>query len=131
MQFQGEMISMMVFLVVLPLAPLLFFIPSLVKTKRYGTLEYDVVANHYVNDFRKKWILSNAKNNEDLLGTSDIQSLADLSNSFNVSSQMKILPISRSSILMVVFLTALPLLPLVLTIMPIDKLISQMLGVVF
>lgn len=128
-EFQAEIICMMLFLLMLPLTPLLFFIPSLLKTKRYGTLDYDVVANYYVNEFRKKWIESS--HHKDLLGSSDIQSLADLTNSFNVSAQMRILPLTQTSILTVIFLTALPLLPLVFTIMPVEKIIVQLFGIVF
>jgi hypothetical protein len=130
-QFKGESISLMVFLIILPLAPTLFFMFSLIKTKRTGTLAYGVVASDYVNDFRHKWIEKPAKNGEALLGTSDIQSLADLTNSFTVSSGMRILPFGKNCIITIVILTALPLFPLMLTSISIDKIISQLIGIVF
>jgi hypothetical protein len=130
-QFKGEMTSILIFLIILPLAPMMFFILSLLKTKRNGTLEYDVVANRYVNDFREKWIDTKPKNSEALLGTPDIQSLADLSNSFGVSAQMRVIPFSKNSVLTIVILTALPLLPLVLTVIPLEKIISQTIGIIF
>lgn len=131
LQFQGEIISIIIFLIILPLAPLLFFMFSLIKTKRAGTLAYDIIANRYVNNFYDKWIDTEAKNNAELLGTSDIQSLADLGNSFMVSAQMRIIPFSRGTIISIVILTAFPLLPLLLTVMPLEKIIHQFMGVVF
>lgn len=129
-QFQGEIISMMLFLIILPSAPLLFFMRDLMKTKRLGTLEYNVVASRYVNEFRKKWMGAHAKNSDDLLGTPDIQSVSDLANSFDVSAHMRVLPVSRASIVMVVILTALPFFPLVFMLMPIEKIIHQIIGIV-
>lgn len=129
-QFKVEIVSIMVFLIILPLSPLMFFMFSLIKTKRNGTFEYATVANRYVNIFRKKWIDSESKNDESLLGTPDIQSLADLTNSFTVSAQMRIVPFGRGSIISIVILTALPLLPLIFTIMPFDKIIAQTINVI-
>jgi len=130
-QFQGEMISIIVFLIILPLAPMVFFMFSLIKAKRSGTLAYDIVANRYVNNFYHKWISTETKNDATLLGTSDIQSLADLSNSFMVSTQMRIIPFSRKTIVAIIILTAFPLLPLLLTVMPLEKIIHQFIGVIF
>jgi hypothetical protein len=121
----------MCFLLILPLMPLMFFFIPLVEAKRNGTRAYDVVANHYVNSFRKKWLDCEAENKEKLLGTSDIQSLADLSNSFGISANMRIIPFGRESIIAIVIMTALPLLPLLFTIMPFDKIISQAISVIF
>lgn len=130
-QFQNEFISIMVFLIFLPLAPMMFFMFSLVKTKWYGTLAYDIVANRYVNSFRQKWIEAESKKNEALLGTPDIQSLADLTNSFAVSSQMRIIPFGRSSIISILILNALPFFLVILTIIPLEKIIYQFVGILF
>jgi hypothetical protein len=129
--FKIEVISILTFILLIPLIPLFFFMSQLVKEKRFGTLNFGVVANRYVNDFRKKWISSTENNCAMLLGSSDIQSLADLSNSFEVSNNMRITPFGRNSIVMLVILTALPLLPLILTMIPLEKIISQIIGLIF
>lgn len=131
LQFQSEIIAIMIFIMALPLVPMIFFILPLLRAKRAGTLAYDVVANRYVSSFYKKWIDSESKNNEVLLGTTDIQSLADLSNSYNVSSQMRILPFGRSCIIAIVILTFFPLLPLLFTTMPIEKILNHVVGIIF
>ncbi len=131
LQFQSEIITIIVFLIILPLAPMIFFIFSLSRIKRTGTLAYDVVASRYVNSFSQKWIDSKSKNNEELLGTPDIQSLADLGSSYGVSSQMRIVPFGRSSIFSIFILTICPLFPLIFTIMPIENIISKAIRIIF
>ncbi len=129
--FQIEIVSVLILVLIIPLMPLLFFMFQMVKEKRNGTLNYDVVANRYVNAFREKWISSSSKNKETILGSADIQSLADLFNSFEVSNKMRITPFGKSSLLALIVLTALPLLPLILTIIPLEKIVSQIFGLIF
>ena len=63
---------------------------------------------------------------EPLLGAADIQSLADLANSFAVADGMRIIPITRTAFLIFVASAAAPLLPLTLTVMPADKLVDTL-----
>jgi hypothetical protein len=63
------------------------------------------------------------------VGTGDIQSLADLANSFAVVRSMSLFPFSKETVLGLVIVTALPLLPLALTMFPLDELIRRVLGV--
>jgi len=66
-----------------------------------------------VHRFDRKWIQRNNPEHEELLGTSDIQSLADLSNSFQIVHEIKLLPINRRCIIALLVSAALPMLPLV------------------
>jgi hypothetical protein len=68
---------------------------------------------------------------EPLLGSADVQSLADLANSFNVISSMRIVPISLAQVLVLVAAAALPALPLALFVVPLDELILKIVGGVF
>lgn len=129
-QFQNEMITWISILLMIPLIPMTFFMRQLTRTKRNGTLQYDVVANRYVSAFRKKWIESDSAH-EKILGTSDIQSLADLNNSFNVSAHMRILPVSKNSIFLLFFFVVLPFLPLLLTVISLDRVFTQVIGILF
>jgi hypothetical protein len=63
------------------------------------------------------------------VGTADIQSLADLSNSFAVVRAMRLVPFGKETVFGLVIVTALPLLPLALTMFPLDELIRRVLGV--
>lgn len=130
-QFKYEIMTWMILLVSIPLIPMTFFLIKLATTKRNGTNEYAAFANQYVNAFRKKWIHPEVESREAILGTPDIQSLADLGNSYNVSEHMRILPFGQSTILFILVMTGLPLVPLIFTVIPLNKLLSQVLTMIF
>ena len=65
------------------------------------------------------------------VGSGDIQSLADLANSYAVVAGMQIVPVSRRSLIYFVAAILLPMVPLLLTVMPAEKLISSLVGMVF
>lgn len=125
-EFKLEIVSMLLFLLLLVLTPQVFFIVSLVRAKRKGLIDYGRLACGYVNDFRSKWIEKNANtHNELLLGSSDIQSLADLSNSFNIVNEMRSVPFSSHTLIQLLALTAFPLFPLLLTMIPLNEMIIR------
>ena len=82
-------------------------------------------------DFRRKWIEGHAAKDEALVGSADVQSLADLSNSFEVVREMRLVPFGRATVLRLALLTALPLAPLTLTMIPLEQLIDRAFGVFF
>jgi hypothetical protein len=85
-----------------------------------------------VRDFDAKWVRGGAKaKDEGILGTSDIQSLADLANSYAIVRDMRVVPFTLTDAILLVVATALPLLPLLLTMMPLDELLRRFLKVVF
>lgn len=102
----------------------------LMQAKRTGLHEYGILASNYVNEFDKKWIRGGASGNEPLVGSGDIQSLADLGNSFQVIREMKPIPFGRDTIVQLVFLTILPGMPLVLTLIPLEDLVTKLIGIV-
>lgn len=130
-QFRYEMISWIVILIFITLIPMTFFMRQLLRIKRDGTNDYNILANRYVTEFRNKWIDFKSQNKNELLGTADIQSLADLSNSFNVSVQMYALPLGKNTIWFLIIFTVLPFIPLIFTEIPLDKILSQIIGIVF
>lgn len=129
-EFKLEIVGILLFLLLLLLLPLVFFIIHLANTKRKGLVSYGVVASDYVNDFRAKWIEKEPNKNEVLLGNADIQSLADLSNSYNVINEMRIVPFSYNTIIKVALLIALPLFPLLLTMIPFSGMIDKIIRII-
>jgi hypothetical protein len=61
----------------------------------------------------------------------DIQSLADLGNSFEVVRTMQIAPITRDAIVRLAAATLVPIVPLLLTMMPSEELLKTLCGVLF
>jgi hypothetical protein len=130
-QFKIEIAVLVVFLLGMVLGPLLLFTPQLAEAKRKGNREYGTLAERYVREFDAKWLRGGAPSGEQLVGSGDIQSLADLSNSFEVVRSMNIAPITKDAILRLVVATLAPITPLALTMMPLEELVKRLIGIVF
>lgn len=128
LDFKMEAGGMIAFFIVLILCPLIVFAPLLADAKRQARREYGALAARYVQGFEDKWVRGSA--GEPLLGSGDIQSLADLGNSYEVVRQMRIVPFGMQAVVGLAAATAAPLLPLTLTIMPLEELIGHLLKIV-
>jgi hypothetical protein len=129
--FMLEIIVLVIFLMCVVLGPLLVFAPQLAHARRMGLREYGTLAARYVRDFDAKWLRGGAPTDERLIGSGDIQSLADLSNSFEVVRTMRIVPFTKESILQLAVVTVAPVAPLLLTMMPLEELLKKLLGILF
>lgn len=118
-------IIVLVGLHVLVLGPLLVFSPKLLHAKVAGLREYGVLASRYVSEFDFKWIRGRATENEPFLGSSDIQSLADIGNSYQIIHDIQPFPFGKDAVLEIIVFTLLPVLPLVLTMIPLEELIKK------
>jgi len=124
-------VGYVVMMLIILLAPLLLFTPKLLMVKRRGLQEYSALASEYAQAFHSKWIRREGREGESLLGNADIQSLADLGNCFGFVRDMRPLPIDRNGLLPIVAASALPMLPLVLTVYPFDELVLKIIGFLF
>jgi hypothetical protein len=106
------------------LGPLIVFAPALMACQRKGNREYGILASRYTNEFDQKWV-RDSDPKENLLGAADIQSLADMGNSFSVIRSMSAVPFSKTTVFRLAVVTMLPLLPLTLTVIPLDQLIDH------
>ncbi len=79
--------------------------------------------------FWNKWIGGRRTAGEPLVGTSDIQSPADLAISFEVVQEIRPFPFGRPAILAVAVFVAVPILPLVLTMFSLQDLVARLLRV--
>lgn len=111
--------------------PLLLFVPALTRARREGLRIYGTLVLRYNRAFHEKWIDGKAAEGEPLLGTSDIQSLADLGNSFGFIHAMKAVPFNPKMMLQLAVLTVAPGLPLILLAVPIEKVLDTLAGAVF
>jgi hypothetical protein len=130
-EFKGEIAIMVVFVLALVLGPLLVFAPQLAEAKRTGLREYGTLAERYVREFDSKWLRGGTPANEALVGSADIQSLADLGNSFEVVRTMRLVPITKEMILRLAAVTLAPVVPLALTMMPLEELLKRLFGILF
>ena len=130
-EFKVEIVVLAVFLLCLVLGPLLVFAPQLAQAKRIGNREYGALAERYVREFDTKWLRGGASADEPLVGSGDIQSLADLANSFEVVRTMQLAPITRDALVRLVAATLAPIVPLALTMMPFEELLRKLFGILF
>src|SRR5215469_11179390 len=128
--FRFQIAGFIVFFVVAVLAPLLMFSQRMAQARRKGLAEYGLLAQRYVESFDQKWVRARPPS-EELLGTGDIQSLADLGNSYQVVREMRVVPFGLQDISRLAIATAAPLSPLLLTIFSFEELAIRALKLVF
>src|SRR5262245_30014790 len=104
----------------LALTPLVFFAPRLLTVKQRGLLDYGLLAATYTQEFDAKWVRRGVPPEEPLIGTADLQSLADLGNSFEVIRSMRLVPFALYQAFLLAGAAAVPMLPLFLTVFPLD-----------
>jgi len=130
-EFKIEIGAMVVLLLCVVFGPLLVFAPQLAQAKRKGLREYGTLAERYVRDFDIKWLRGGAPSDEPLVGSADIQSLADLTNSYEVVRSMRVVPITRDALLQLGAAVLVPIVPLALTMMSLEDLAKQLFGILF
>lgn len=129
--FKFEIGSAVVLVLCLVLGPLLVFSPQLAEARRTGHREYGILAQRYVREFDTKWLRGGAPADEPLVGSGDIQSLADLGNSYEVVRTMRAVPFSKEIILQLAAAVLAPMVPLALTMMPLEQLLKELFGILF
>jgi hypothetical protein len=131
LSFKLQVAGFIAFFVTVILGPLLMFTPQMDRTKRRGLADYALLAQRYVENFDQKWVRNDRIPTDELLGAADIQSLADLGNSYGLVREMRVVPFGLEDISRMVIATALPLLPLLLTIFSAEDLLAKIVSVIF
>jgi hypothetical protein len=108
------------------IGPLFLFSRKLWICRQTGMTEYMILASHYVNAFDSRWIQDAEASGESLLGSADLQSLADLTNSINVVRGIRSIPASQRLIVVLAASVILPLLPLVFLKYPVDQVVARL-----
>jgi hypothetical protein len=123
--------------------PLLVFTPKLVMLRQRALISYGRLSNEYCWQFERRWISREPRptppgvpqrlaaaptGDESLLGSADIQSLADLQNSVGAVRAARPIPIDRTLVASLLVATLLPVLPLLLLILPLTELLKRALS---
>jgi hypothetical protein len=131
LSFKLQAGSFVVFFVFVIFGPLLMFTSQMASARRNGLAEYGLFAQRYVAGFREKWIGARGANSDELLGTGDIQSLADLGNSYTVVQEMRMVPFGLKDVSRLAAATAAPMVPLLLLVWSPEEVITRVMQVVF
>jgi hypothetical protein len=129
LDFKVDLAVIVAFLLVIVLGPLLLFVPHLGQARRVGLREYGTLAQQYVREFDDKWMRSAPPPSEPLVGSADIQSLADLGNSYELVRNMSLVPFTRNTIVQLAVITLLPVAPLLLTMISLEDLLKRLVQV--
>jgi len=131
LEFKVEIAVVVVFLLCLVLGPLLVFGRQLFLTKLKGKREYGTLAQRYVREFDAKWLRGGAPADEPLVGSGDVQSLADMGSGYELVQNMRTVLVTRDAVIQVVAATLAPVVPLLLTMMPLEDLLKKLFGLLF
>lgn len=131
LSFKLQIGAFIAFFVLAILAPLLMFTPQMARAKRNGLANYGQLSQTYVERFEKKWIAGDPAPAEEILGAADIQSLADLGNSYSLVREMRSVPFGLDDMTRLAAATAVPLVPLLLTVFSPEELILRIIKVLF
>jgi hypothetical protein len=129
LEFEVEIAGVVVLMVCVILGPLCAFSPQLEAAENRGRREYGTLAQRHAREFDHKWLRGGARAEEVLIGSPDIQSLADMGNSFAIVEDMRWAPFTLKTVLHLAVTTLLPLLPLTLTMFSAQELLARLLKV--
>jgi len=113
--------------VVVGVCPLVLWAPKMARIRRNGIREYAKLGNQYAEEFDQKWVHFSEPHSEPLLGSGDIQSLADLANSYQVIEEMSLAPITKGLVIKLAVLAVAPLIPVILAVIPTSAIINAIL----
>lgn len=130
LEFKVEIVAFLAFFIIVSLLPLAVFTPALAAIKRKGLREIGHLASRYSGGFEGRWLADSADDAE-LLGSADIQSLADLGNSYGVVQEMRFAPFGWRDATRLAAVTATPFVPLLLTVFSLEDFANFIIKAVF
>jgi hypothetical protein len=130
LDFQVEAFVLVCCVVAVIIAPLCVFAAPLLIARRRGRGEYGLLSAQYTQAFHEKWIHGKRLPDEPMLGSGDMQSLADLATGYEIVQETRLVPFGLKLPVQLAIITALPLLPLAFTIVSFRDLIAQVVKIV-
>ena len=131
MSFKPELLTTVAVMLLVVLGPLLVFSPKLRATRRMGMEEFGAVGQRYSGEFERKWFRGGAAPGEPLVGSADIQSLADLRSSYLVVKGVGQTVFSMQNVMELALITLAPVAPLLLTTFSVEQLMERVLKALF
>ena len=103
--------------------PLTAFMQPLGRLKKQALLDYGALASRHNRAFEHRW-LRGRTNDEDILGTPDISSLADLATSYEAVRRMSPLLLSKQSVIPLALAVLVPMIAVGATELPVRDLLK-------
>lgn len=129
-EFVDELAMIVAWVIFVIYGPALFFSAQLMAAKKTGLFAFGRLAQRYVRDFDVKWLNGHSPPvNEPLIGSADIQSLADLGSAYGNVEGLRLLPMSYIAVLRLAAITLVPVAPLLLTMVPLNELLLRLFSI--
>ena len=126
--FKVEIVVMVAFVLCLVLVPLLLFGPKLMAASLRGVAEYGSFASSVVRAFDKRWLRDSTRARSELLDVGEVSAMTDLDTTLGIIREMRYVPVTREAVLWIAAAVLAPMLPLLLTVMPAEELLTKLLG---
>lgn len=123
MDYKNALIAFIVVSVAAGFTPFPIFLGALARAKRAALIEYSKLSTRYSQAFEGKW-MADAETPDELLGSGDFQSLADLGGASERLDAMRTTPLDKRTAFAFALAAALPMLPLILTVMPLKEIVK-------
>ncbi len=114
--FAPEIAVLIALFLIFFLAPLLVFSPRLMSIRVNDLRRHSALASAAARSFTSRWIDVGDKDAQELLGSSQIDALANLATTYANIKRTRLAPIDLITILSIISTTLGPMLPLVLTV---------------
>jgi hypothetical protein len=108
------------------LAPLLVFSARLARCRFRALLDFGALAWRHDRAFDEKWIRDPSAIRENLLGSPDIGSLSHVATTFEHVTRMRIVPLDKQAVLVMLLAVLVPLLPFVATTIPLAEILKDL-----
>jgi hypothetical protein len=107
-------------------APLVAFMGKLAHSRLQGLLDFGTLIWRHDRSFDEKWVSSKETNQENLLGSPDVSSLADLGVVYEHLERMQIIPFDKKAVVVLLVAALIPMIPLVGTAIPLLEILSKL-----
>lgn len=123
-QFRAVYVALLLLGLGVVTGPVIVFVPQLVRVKTRGLHAYGALAARCGARCEQRWLASSADVDE-LLGASDVQSLADLAALHEVVRTIRVVPLERRALVFLALAGLLPAIPLVATVLPVRQVLRN------
>jgi hypothetical protein len=107
-------------------APLLAFTGRLARCRFRGLLDFGTLIGAHDRAFDEKWVKPLGTNWENLLGSPDISSLADIAQVFEHVERMRLIPLDKKALVVLVLAALIPMIPLLGTAIGLTEILSML-----
>jgi hypothetical protein len=123
---KGQALVFVAGALIVALGPLVFWVQRLWRCQVEGKHQYGSLATDYTRQFHARWI--ERRDRSDLLGSADIQSLADLASSYEVVAKMRLVPFGPRAVIAIAGAAIAPMKPVALLGVPLSQILGRVAG---